>query len=339
MTDPMQTRLADRLQEEVGDGVRWRFCSADDRPALWQALPAAEVYVGSVLTPEMSAIAPRLRLAQVAGAGYDSIATEALPPGAVLATTSHHGPAIAEYVIMAALALTRDLLGEDRALRSGHWRSVFHNPRAQVHPSLRSLRMGIVGLGEIGGSIARLARSFGMRVAAVRSRPELGPPAGVDVDWLGSSRDLPRLLRESDVVVITVPLSEGTVGLIGESELAQLAPSAVLINVSRGAVVDEHSLFQALRQHRIAGAALDVWWKYPDGGPDGRPSTLPFHELDNVIMTPHTSGVTDDVFTARAADVAHNIKAVRDGTPLRNVVDATRNGTPEVLTPSQDTVR
>ncbi len=110
--------------------------------------------------------------------------------------------------------------------------------------------------------------------------------------------------------------------MIGRSEIDAMKPTAYLINVARAGLIDEHSLYHALEQRRIAGAALDVWWNYPEGGTSAPPSRNPFHTLDNVIMTPHTSGVTDATFRARLRDVAANISALVAGEPLRHVVKA-----------------
>lgn len=316
VADPMQVRLADELRSALGSGVTWEFPA---RPELVdQTDRAADVFVGSRLDARQLAERPRLRLVQVAGAGYEGIDLSAVPRGAVVANTSHHGPAIAEYCLMAMLALSRGLLTEDRALRNGTWLSVFQDPGSPVHETLAGRTVGIVGFGEIGSRVAGLARALGMRVEVVRRTSGATPADGVD--WFGTTDDLPRLLGAADFVVVTVPLTEATEGLIGERELAMMPATSVLINVARGPIVDEEALYTALRRGTIRGAAIDVWWQYPTEGNRGEPSRFPFGELQNVILTPHTSGVTSDVFQNRMKDVAANIAALRDGKPLRNVV-------------------
>lgn len=315
VVDPMQVRLAGQLAASVGPGVLLKCArSADD----WHSwLAKADVFVGSKLPAELASRAGSLRLVQVAGAGYEGIALDHLRPGTVVANTFHHGRAIAEYCVMAALALSRQLLVEDRALREGHWRSVFQDSAAPVHESLAGKTIGVIGYGEIGANVAELCQALGMRVIAVRRSPK---STAAPVDWLGGPEDTGRLLAESDVVVVTVPLAEQTLGLLDARMLARMKRSAFLINVARGPVVDERALYRALVDGRIAGAAIDVWWNYPTTGADARPSRLPFGDLPNVLMTPHTSGVTSDVFERRMLDVAANIRALRDGTSLRNVV-------------------
>jgi phosphoglycerate dehydrogenase-like enzyme len=129
------------------------------------------------------------------------------------------------------------------------------------------------------------------------------------------------VLRESDFLVIACPLAEDTRGLIGRERLALMKPSAVLVNVGRGPVVDEVALYDALARRRIAGAVLDVWYRYATlETPDVRPSHLPFHELDNVVMTPHCSGWTEGLIPRRFAVIIDNVERLRDGRPLRNPV-------------------
>lgn len=323
VSDVMQTRLRRQLQGRIDGAVRWEFCEDRDEVGLTRAIADADVYVGSVLTAEMAAAAHELRLVQVAGAGVDRIALDALPSRVVVANTYHHGPAIAEYVVMVMLALSRRLLIEDRRLRSGEWTGVFQQAEADIHESLAGQTVGLIGLGEIGHSVARLAAALGMRVVAVRRTHRVDPSrtATPTLAWVDSGRDaLARLLGEADFVVVAAPLTDATRGMIGRSELERMKPTARVVNVARAGLIDEDALYDALDAGRIAGAALDVWWRYPDEGSVGPPSRRPFETLDNVIMTPHTSGMTEATFDARLRDVASNISAFMAGKPLHNVV-------------------
>ncbi|KQR51321.1 hypothetical protein ASF88_19350 [Leifsonia sp. Leaf336] len=312
----MQVRLAAELRAELGAGVTWEFL---DRPEhIDEATTDADVFVGSRLNSDQIHRRPALRLIQVAGAGFEGIDLSAVPRGVTVANTSHHGRAIAEYCLMCMLVFSRSLLAEDRALREGTWLSVFQDPGSPVHETLAGRTVGIIGFGEIGSEVGRVARALGMRVAVVRRSPQATPSS--EADWVGTLDQLPYLLRISDFVVVTVPLTEATTKLIGREELAAMPSSSVLINVARGPIVDEEALYLALESQTIRGAAIDVWWQYPTHGNQGEPSRLPFGELQNVLLTPHTSGVTTDVFRNRMKDVAANIAALRDGLPFRNVV-------------------
>lgn len=312
------SRFHDRLKASTQGEHDWLEAFDWDAARLSEAVTDIDVYVGSQLRPEDARRAQRLRLVHVVGAGYDGIPLDALHPGVTVATTHHHGRSIAEHVLMSVLMLSRDVLGADRALRAGHWRNVAVDPALPFGTTLRGRRVGIIGFGETGTEVARLCQAAGLRVRAVRRDPSAPFPADLRPDWVGGDDRLPELLSDSDVVVVTVPLSPATRGLIGPAELTAMGPEALLVNVARGQVVQEEALYEALASGTIAGAALDVWWS----GPPDAPSRLPFHDLANVLMTPHHSGHTADTFAARATEIAENIDRLERGDALANVVRA-----------------
>jgi phosphoglycerate dehydrogenase-like enzyme len=297
----------------------WAFYSRFDDEGVIDDLVDADVFVGPVLTASMAERASRLRLAQVAGAGTDGIAAESLPATAVVANTFHHGRSIAEYVVTALGVMGRGLVAADAALRTGTWRSSVYNQSLPQPGILADSMVGFVGFGSIGSETWNVLRCLGARGIAV-TRSGRSIPQSVGLEWSGGPDRLDDLLAQSDHAIVCVPLGDETRGLIGAAQLAQMKPSAVLVNVSRGPVVDEQALFEALRTRRIAGAAIDVWYQYPIEGDHGEPSRLPFSSLDNVLMTPHLSGVTTDTFRGRVADILRNINALADGTQLINVV-------------------
>jgi phosphoglycerate dehydrogenase-like enzyme len=318
VTDPIISRFAERLTAAAPEH-RWRFLA--DAPAAERTavLSAADVVVCSRLEPTEAAAAQAARLVQVTGAGLDRVAVEALPERTAVANTFHHARPIAEHVLMSVLALSRRLLPADRELRSGTWRTIATDPDVPLHPTLDTMTLGVVGLGSIGLETVRLAEAVGMSAAAVRHRPDAPVPDGVHPRWVGGPADLPRLLAESDVVVVTVPLSAATEGMIGAAELTAMRPTALLVNVARGPVVDQDALYRALVRGDIAGAAIDVWWGAPARGRTP-PSDLPFAELDNVLLTPHHSGHARSTFERRADDIADNVVRLARGEELRNVV-------------------
>jgi phosphoglycerate dehydrogenase-like enzyme len=325
VTDPIISRFAERLTAAAPEH-RWRFladASAADRAA---AVAGADVLVCSRLEAAEAASALAVRLVQVTGAGLDRVAVQALPAQASVANTFHHARPIAEHVLMSVLALSRRLLPSDRELRAGTWRTIATDPGVPLHPTLDTMTLGVLGLGSIGLETVRLAEAVGMSTAAVRHRPDAPVPDGVHPRWVGGPADLPRLLAESDVVVVTVPLTAATEGMIGAAELAAMRPTAVLVNVARGPVVDQDALYRALVRGDIAGAAIDVWWGAPAPGRTP-PADLPFAELDNVLLTPHHSGHARSTFEGRADDIADNVVRLARGEELRNVV---RRGTPPV---------
>jgi len=283
-------------------------------------LPAVDVLVTMGFTAEMGRAATRLKLVQVPGAGIDRIDRSGLPDGALLANAYGHETGIAEYVIGAILAMTREFLRLDGALRHGNWQSqwaVGVSP-PPVWPELAGRTIGILGYGRIGQHVARLARAFDMQICAIRRNVEQSSTDGLAL--LGGPDLLDEILRRSDYLVISMPATPETVGCIGRAQLGRMKPSAFLINVARAEIIDEEALYDALSQRRIAGAALDVWYRYPREPGSAAPATRPFHELPNVLMTPHVSGWTDGMLDARARLIAENIRRVAHGeTPLNLV--------------------
>ncbi len=266
--------------------------------------------------------APRLKLLQLPGAGYDRIDFDAVPDTATVCNVYEHEPAIAEYCLLAMLEHCISMRRMDDNLRQGDWsNSLF--AQGQPHGELMGRTLGIVGFGHIGQAVAQRAAAFGTRIVAVTRHPE---GKGSHLAWIGGMDRLDRLLAESDIVVLACALSDETHELIDAERLAEMKPDAFLINVARGALVDEKALYEALRAGRISGAAIDVWYQYPDpaGTAPILPSRLPFHKLDNVIMTPHAAGWTEQLMERRGAIMADNIRRLMSGEPLLNVLRAAR---------------
>jgi phosphoglycerate dehydrogenase-like enzyme len=303
----------------VADRVRARLripCEVtlvDDRE-----IGDVDVLVSMAFTREMAAAAPRLRLVQVPGAGLDRIDRAALAPGTALANAYGHDVGIAEYVIGAMLAITRSFCRLDADLRRGHWDSVWSGAPVPLWPELAGKTLGILGYGRIGQAVARRALAFDMDVLAIRrdaSRPDPNRLA-----FLRGPAALDEVLGRADYLAITLALTPDTRGLIGPPQLALMKPTAVLINVARGEVVDEDALYGALHGGAIAGAALDVWYRYPTGDAPVHPGHRPFHTLPNVLMTPHISGWTEGMMDARAGVIAENIHRTARGEAPVNLV-------------------
>jgi phosphoglycerate dehydrogenase-like enzyme len=260
--------------------------------------------------------APRLRLLQLPGAGIDDIAFESVPAQAAVCNVYEHEIGIAEYVLSAMLQWVIGIPRMDAALRRGQWYgSHLSGPR---HDELYGKTVGIIGYGRIGREVARRARAFGMKMLACSRTPR---SADEFVECVDGMDHLPALLQESDFVVLALPLNPSTAGVIGTQQLARMKPGAVIINVARGALIDERALFEACRDKRIGGAVIDTWFKYPaQGDAVAEPSHLPFRELENVIMTPHASGWTEGLRPRRCRMIAGNLDRLARGEPLINVV-------------------
>jgi phosphoglycerate dehydrogenase-like enzyme len=277
----------------------------------------SEVYVGSRFTADMAQAAEKLRLIHVAGAGTDKVDFDALPPGVLVANTFHHERSIAEYVVAAAVMLRRDFLTQDREMRRGVWATSVYDAAIPQAATLGDAHIGFVGFGHIGRCAWNLFRAFGCSGSAVTGSGRV-PDCGLS--WAGDTAELDTLLTQCDVAVVSAPLNEHTEGMIGVEQLRALGSDGVLVNVGRGPLVQEQALYDALSAGVIRAAAIDVWYRYPAGDGTIAPSELPFAELPNLLMTPHSSGVTRDTFIGRVDDIAANIGRLQRGEPLQNVV-------------------
>jgi phosphoglycerate dehydrogenase-like enzyme len=294
------------------------FIHTDEKNVV-DAISDIDVLVTLAFTREMATAARRLRLVQVPGAGLDRIDRAAMPSSVSLSKVHGHERGIAEYVMGAIVALSRDFYRLNASLREGRWESQWApGVPPPAWPELGGRTLGILGYGGIGQAVARRARAFDMSVVAIRR--DVGRSAGDDLARLGTLEILDDVLRKSDFLVITLPLTAETKGLLGARELGLLKRSAIVVNVARAQIVDEDALYDALTERRIAGAALDVWYRYPSGPGPVLPARRAFHELPNVLMTPHVAGWTDGMLEARAKVIAENIGRTARGEAPVNLV-------------------
>jgi phosphoglycerate dehydrogenase-like enzyme len=265
--------------------------------------------------------APSVRLVQSVATGIELIDLAALPRGVAICNAFGHETAIAEYVLMTMLVWShrlREIEGDFRSHSS--WRPSWVQSGAP-HGEIMGSTVGIVGLGRVGREVARRAVAFGCHVIAANRTPR---SPGDSVESIYPLTELDEMLPACDFVVLCTALGPQTEGLIDARRLALIKRSAFLVNIARGGVIDEDALFAALCKGTIGGAAIDVWWQYPSAAePERRPSRHPYHELPNVIMTPHCSGWTGGMVARRWAEVAGNINRFIRGEPLENVVVTT----------------
>ncbi len=276
-------------------------------PAYRDALGEASYLVGFVdglVEDGLYRAAPKLKLIQLLSAGYDraDIAAARRAGVPIANNGGANAVAVAEHALMLMLAVCRRLPLQHANVGGGRWRG---NEPPRVH-ELRGRTLGIVGLGTIGKKTARLARAFGMTVQyydVARLTEDAEDAIGVRFRLLGE------LLRSADIVSLHVPLNPTTRHLVGAREIALLKPTAVLVNTSRGPVVDEAALTEALREGRIAGAGLDVFDREP---PD---AANPLFSLDNVVLTAHLAGPTVESAPARLRNAFDNVERVERGEP------------------------
>jgi phosphoglycerate dehydrogenase-like enzyme len=290
-----------------------------DRDRLSAAAAAAEILVSNHWRNDYPP-APRVRLVQSVATGVELFDLAALPPDVVVCNAFGHETAIAEFVVMTMLALHHRLFAISGEFRErGSWDTSWVTGGAP-HGEVRGTTLGIVGYGRVGREVARRAAPFGCYILAANRTPR---PAENSVESVYPLAELDHMLPQCDTLALCTALGPETTGLIDARRLALMKPEAFLINIARGQVVDEAALYAALRERRIAGAALDVWWQYPSAAePHRRGSRYPFHELPNVIVTPHNSGWTQGMVRRRWDEIAENLTHFVRGEPLINIVAA-----------------
>lgn len=248
---------------------------------------------------------------QVFGVGVDHVDVDYILDRGIRLTNTP-GPfsaiALAEHAMFLMLSLAKNYLQARRNLHSG----VMCLP---VCEELAGRTLGLVGFGASARELAVRGRAFGMRIVAIDVvEPTAEELAAIDVSWFGSSSDLPQLLRESDFVSLHVPLTAGTHHMLDAELLALMKPTAVLINVARGAIVDEDALVRALRNGNLRGAGIDAYSVEPPA------LDHPLLTLENVVATPHIAGVTYGTSKRRSAACAENVRRIGEGlAPLYEV--------------------
>ena len=292
---------ARRVLEEAGCQVTY----------IWPPVPLSElsaeqvaqadaIVMGRVLTsPAELGLARRARVVALHTSGHDNIDIAAASNQGVLVTNVRgvNAEVCADFGMGLILAASRQIVLGDKSIRGGHWFS-----KTISSPDVSGATLGVIGLGLIGKALVRRAEAFDMRILAFTRTPDHDFAARYGVEYV----PLDTLLESADVVSLTTSLSPSNVGMIGERELRLMKPSAVLVNIARGELIDEAALYQALKGGWIAGAGLDVFCQEPL-------TSSPFFELDNVVLTPHMAGLTNGAKTRAAVRAAKNALAVLAG--------------------------
>ena len=276
-----------------------------------------DIAISWSLRGEQIKTAGKLRWIHSTAAAVHQLMTPELCASDIVVTNARdvHGPVVAEHALALAFALAKRLPQAVRHQQQKHWAQ--HDLWcAETRPrELGGATMTIIGLGAIGGPLAKLAKSLGSRVLGVREHPENG---GEGADTVCGFDKLDWALHEADFVVLAVPVTPKTHHLMNARRLAQLKPGAYLINVGRGVLIDEDALVQSLRAQSFAGAALDVTTEEP------LPQESPLWQMENVFITPHIAGLTERMWERHYAHYAENLRRYLAGKPLLWVADKQR---------------
>ncbi len=285
-----------------------------------ELLRDAEAVFTISLRAEQFAVAKRLRWMHAPTAAVHQLLFPEMVASAVILTNASevHGPVVAEHVLALIFALAKKIPQTVRLQEKGKWGqdAIWHEaPRPR---EIAGATLGLIGVGSIGRRVAKMASALGMRVIGVREHPEKGRPEGVG-EVLGPAQTNEALLQ-SDFVVIAAPLTPATRGLMNAQRFAAMRPDAYLINVGRGPQVEGAALAEALRTHRIAGAALDVFEKEP------LPAESPLWSAQNLLITPHTAGLTEKLWERHYELFSENLRRYLRGEPMLHVVDKQLGG-------------
>lgn len=287
-----------------------------------------EILIAGLPSHDDLSASKRLRLLIVPWASVPQSTRQTLVdfPQLEIHNLHHNAAATAELAMALLLATAKHIVPVDRALREKDW-------RACLDPGMNRLLSGltavVLGFGAVGRRIALACAGLGLRVVAVRRRAT-GPSDTLQGITVRSSTDLLDCLPRADVLVIALPLTHETRGMIGMAELELLPPRAILVNVARAEIVNEEALYSALRTDRLAGAGLDVWYQEPtrdelESGARVAVSRFAFHELENIVMSPHRGGALGEERNElrRLDELARLLNAVVRGEPVPNQVDRT----------------
>jgi phosphoglycerate dehydrogenase-like enzyme len=304
--------FVERLRKEFPQCEVVRLTSYD---GIDGELADAEILLTQSLRPEQFRVARKLRWIHSPAAAVHQFLFAELVNSDVILTNARevHGPVVAEHVIALMFALAKRIPEDVRNQQKHVWAQEQLWRQGKCPREVAGGTVGLVGLGSIGRNVAKRASGLGMNVIAVREHPERPKPEFVDEVLPTTS--LNEMLGRSDYVVLSPPLTPATRGMIGRDQFAAMKSDGYLINVGRGPLIDEAALQEALREHKIAGAALDVFEKEP------LPPDSPLWDLDDLLITPHTAGMTGKLWERHYVLFSENLRRYLGGEPLLAQVD------------------
>lgn len=285
-----------------------------DQPFEKELADAEIIFTGSIRA-EQFAVTRKLRWVHSPAAAIHQFLFPDFVASDVVLTNARevHGMVVAEQVIAMILALAKRIPQDVRFQLKRQWGQEILWKENSCPREIAGATLGLVGFGSIGRNTAVLAHALGMNVIVVREHPEGARPEFIR-EVLPSSQ-LDQLLARADYVVLSPPVTPATKGMIGRDQLARMKPDGYLINVGRGPLVDEDALVEALRGHKIGGAALDVFDQEP------LPAESPLWDLENLLITPHTAGMTEKLWERHYALFSENVRRFLDARPLLGLVD------------------
>lgn len=283
--------------------------------------PNFDILVYPTPTQEWVEASPKLRALIIPWAGIpeDTRSLMLNYPNISVHNLHHNNVNTAEMGLTLLLAAAKRLIPMDQALRRNDWQPRYEGPQAIL---LRGKRALILGFGEVGQALAGLCLGLGMKVMATKKHPE-DYQGRLDVDIYPDNL-LPELLSTTDVLLVALPLTSETEGLIGAAELKRMPRGGLLVNIGRGPVVNQWALYEALKSGQLRAAGSDVWYNYPESREDRAntpPSDAPLGELENFVLSPHRGGMVEEVEQQRIVALAKLLNTANRGHTIPNKVD------------------
>ena len=305
------------LQAKVGPRFQISSLSSESMEQDPSSASGVEIAIGARFPEPWLAAATSLKhvILPFAGVPRRLRAALATVPQVALYNSHYNAGFTAEHAWALLLAAAKRLVPADQRFRRNDWTDRYHG---EPSFSLRGKTLLLVGYGAIGQELGRFGRAFGMRVWAVRRTAGAAP----ELDRLGTTDDLPELLPQVDVVMLSLPETERTTGLIDAAAFSRMKTGVLLVNVGRGTAIDEAAFHEAMLSGRIGAAGIDTWWSYPASDAEvtsTAPSSHSFAQFENLVMSPHRASHVSDHDDAQLAEVATILHRIADGRPPRPV--------------------
>ncbi len=283
-----------------------------------------DIIASNRVPTELLVSASNLKMVQTFAAGVDNLDLSALAsrPDIIVCNSHINAAEVAEYAITLLLAVAKNTIPNDRELRKGDWKYAFGGPSPNIE--IRNKTCLLIGLGNIGSEIAKRLCGFDATVYAA-TRSGTSPHSDI-VEKVVKIDEVKKLVEVSDFIILALPLTDESRGLVNEEFISWMKPESILVNVSRGPIVEEKALFNALRENRIRGAGIDVWWRYPKKwrGKGELPADLPFQDLDNLVASPHRAGYSENTEREYFQFAGENILRFIRGAEPFNIIDPKR---------------
>ncbi|MFQ5980366.1 MAG: 2-hydroxyacid dehydrogenase [Candidatus Heimdallarchaeota archaeon] len=310
--------LEAHYREHIPEEIELIYSTDPSEETLLELAPEIDMLITHKITKAFMEKAQILKHIQVPWAGSETLDFSLLKqyPHITVSNSRSNSLAIAEHAVALLLAAAKRIPFRDSHMRKGDWSPRYDANRNSFWVTGKTL--GVIGYGAIGAKVARILKSgFNMKIYAIKRHSDKKQDDGIH-DFLGGTKDIPFVLQESDFVLIALPLTPETEGIIGHDELKLLKQTAIIINISRGPIIDEGALYEHLKDNKF-GAALDTWYNYPalspldPAEPENVFQNYPFEELDNLVMSPHLAWKVPDPGIKASKDIIENVMLISKG--------------------------